>query len=75
MSQFHTLLHGEMWEAGPDQGSALQALLDKLGAEPLPEGVARLSSARMTLGPHLAPQMEQGRGRTVAWLDTRRRAS
>ena len=76
MSDFHSIfraVHGELWESGPDQGQALQRLLDALSAEPTPEGIERLSSARMSIGPHLSPQLETGpEDGDVTWLDARR---
>jgi hypothetical protein len=79
MSDFHAALravHGEMWETGADQGRDLQLLLDRLSDQPLPVGVRRLPSARMTLGPHLAPQLDGAPADgSVTWLDALREPS
>ncbi|MEL6205261.1 MAG: hypothetical protein AAFR47_08120 [Pseudomonadota bacterium] len=61
MSDFHDRLHAvqaEVWDAGPDATPALDAMMHALDQAHLPQGIVRLSSARMAGGQHLAPQPE-----------------
>mgnify|MGYP006274926491 CR=1 FL=1 len=61
MSDFHLLvrsIHAEVWDSGCGDTAALNALLADLAQTPPPAGVARLPSARIAPGPHLAAQPE-----------------
>ena len=61
MTEFHASLdavHVEIWEGGTGPSDLLDAKLSDLRAAPLPLGIARLPSSRLTAGPHLATQAE-----------------
>jgi len=80
MSDFFSLVaavHGEVWEGGTEASPHLSALLMDLAAAETPEGVIRLSTARMAPGPHLAAQDAAGGDQTshAAGLADRRDAA